>query len=153
LDWRVERIVLLGKNVARCFGFRDLPFLAEIRILRTPLLDLSASFWHQSVVERTTRSTTSAAIPTGRDSSGWIPREWRFHSDAVADKFDRRVREQLPWYDLAAQAVAHFARLTAVRRLVDRVDSGSQLATRHSITKLRTNRIFSRFGNFVYPFP
>src|ERR1700692_4653919 len=21
LDWRVERIVLLGKNVARCFGF------------------------------------------------------------------------------------------------------------------------------------
>src|SRR6266576_3659427 len=31
LDWRVERIVLLGKNVARCFGFRDLPFLAEIR--------------------------------------------------------------------------------------------------------------------------
>jgi hypothetical protein len=32
LDWRVERILLLGKNVARCFGFRDLPFLAEIRI-------------------------------------------------------------------------------------------------------------------------
>ena len=32
LDWRVERIVLLGKNVARCFGIRDLPFLAEIRI-------------------------------------------------------------------------------------------------------------------------
>ena len=32
MDWRVERLVLLGKNVARCFGFRDLPFLAEIRI-------------------------------------------------------------------------------------------------------------------------
>ena len=32
LDWRVERIVLLGKNVARCFGFRDVPFLAEIHI-------------------------------------------------------------------------------------------------------------------------
>jgi hypothetical protein len=32
LDWRVERIVLLGKNVARCFGFRDVPFLAEISI-------------------------------------------------------------------------------------------------------------------------
>ncbi len=32
LDWRVERIVLLGKNVARCFGLGDLPFLAEIRI-------------------------------------------------------------------------------------------------------------------------
>jgi hypothetical protein len=32
LDWRVERVVLLGKNVARCFGFRDSPFLAEINI-------------------------------------------------------------------------------------------------------------------------
>jgi len=32
MDWRVERIVLLGKNVARCFGFRDLPFLAEISV-------------------------------------------------------------------------------------------------------------------------
>ena len=32
LDWRVERVVLLGKNVARCFGFRDVPFLAEISI-------------------------------------------------------------------------------------------------------------------------
>ena len=32
LDWRVERIVLLGKNVARCFGFRDVPFLAEMSI-------------------------------------------------------------------------------------------------------------------------
>ena len=32
LDWRVERIVLLGKNVAHCFGFRDVPFLAEIHI-------------------------------------------------------------------------------------------------------------------------
>jgi hypothetical protein len=32
MDWRVERIVLLGKNVARCFGLRDLPFLAEIHI-------------------------------------------------------------------------------------------------------------------------
>jgi hypothetical protein len=48
--------------------------------LWTPLLDLSASFWHQSVVERatqrTTRSTTSAAVPTGRDGSRWIPKEW-----------------------------------------------------------------------------
>jgi uracil-DNA glycosylase len=32
LDWRVERIVLLGKNVARCFGFGDVPFLAEINV-------------------------------------------------------------------------------------------------------------------------
>jgi len=32
MDWRVERIVLLGKNVARCFGFNDVPFLAEIHV-------------------------------------------------------------------------------------------------------------------------
>src|SRR5438874_3142811 len=32
MDWRVERIVLLGKNVACFFGLRDLPFLAAIRI-------------------------------------------------------------------------------------------------------------------------
>src|SRR5207249_7983521 len=48
--------------------------------LWTPVFDLSASFWHQSVVERTTkrttRSTNSAAIPTGRDGSRWIPKEW-----------------------------------------------------------------------------
>ena len=87
LDWRVERIVLLGKNVARCFGFRDLPFLAEISIYGRRFLDLSASFWHQSVVERatkrTTRSKTSAAVPARRDSSGWSPKEWTFHLNAV----------------------------------------------------------------------
>jgi hypothetical protein len=32
----------------------------------------------------------------------------------VADKFDRHVCEKLPWFGLAAQAVAHFARFTAV---------------------------------------
>jgi hypothetical protein len=52
--------------------------LAAISI--PPVLDLSASFWHQSVVERTTkrttRSTTSAAVPTGREGSRWIPKEW-----------------------------------------------------------------------------
>jgi hypothetical protein len=32
LEWRVERIVLLPKKVGRCFGFRDLPFLAEISV-------------------------------------------------------------------------------------------------------------------------
>jgi len=29
------------------------------------------------------------AIPTGRDDSGWIPKEWKFHCHAVADKLDR----------------------------------------------------------------
>jgi hypothetical protein len=43
MDWRVERIVLLGKNVARWFGFRDLPFLADISIYGRRFLDLSAS--------------------------------------------------------------------------------------------------------------
>jgi hypothetical protein len=68
----------------------------------------------ERAAKRATRSTTSAAVPTGRDGFDWIPKEWTFHSDAVADKFDRHVREQLPWFDLAAQAVAHFARLTAL---------------------------------------
>lgn len=39
-----------------------------------------------------------------------IPRDWTFKSLAVADAFDRHVREQLPWYDLATGVVAHFAR-------------------------------------------
>ncbi|MGF6607066.1 tRNA (cmo5U34)-methyltransferase [Paraburkholderia sp. WSM4175] len=39
-----------------------------------------------------------------------IPPEWTFKSDAIASNFDAHVREQLPWYDLATNAVAHFAR-------------------------------------------
>ena len=39
-----------------------------------------------------------------------IPKEWTFRSRAVAKHFDRHVREQLPWYDLATNAVAHFGR-------------------------------------------
>ena len=39
-----------------------------------------------------------------------IPRHWTFRSRAVAKHFDRHVREQLPWYDLATNAVAHFGR-------------------------------------------
>jgi hypothetical protein len=61
----------------------------------------------ERTTKRTTRSTTSAAVPTGRDGSGRTPKEWTFYSDAVADKFDRHVREILPWQDLATQAVAH----------------------------------------------
>jgi len=39
-----------------------------------------------------------------------IPQNWTFRSRAVAKHFDRHVREQLPWYDLATNAVAHFGR-------------------------------------------
>jgi tRNA (cmo5U34)-methyltransferase len=39
-----------------------------------------------------------------------IPKEWTFRSHAVANSFDDHVREQLPWYDIATNAVAHFGR-------------------------------------------
>jgi tRNA (cmo5U34)-methyltransferase len=39
-----------------------------------------------------------------------IPANWTFRDDGVAGAFDRHVREQLPWYDLATGAVAHVAR-------------------------------------------
>ncbi len=39
-----------------------------------------------------------------------IPDRWTFKSKNVAEGFDAHVREQLPWYDLATQAVVHIAR-------------------------------------------
>lgn len=39
-----------------------------------------------------------------------IPSEWTFKSRGVARDFDRHVREQLPWYDLATSLVVHFVR-------------------------------------------
>lgn len=39
-----------------------------------------------------------------------IPRNWTFEKADVAAAFDRHVREQLPWYDLATGAIAHIAR-------------------------------------------
>jgi len=39
-----------------------------------------------------------------------VPDHWTFRSETVARHFDRHVRESLPWYDLATNAVAHFAR-------------------------------------------
>lgn len=39
-----------------------------------------------------------------------IPTDWTFHNRSVADNFDRHVREQLPWYDMATGLVAHFGR-------------------------------------------
>lgn len=39
-----------------------------------------------------------------------IPRNWTFERPEIAHDFERHVREQLPWYDLATNAVAHVAR-------------------------------------------
>jgi tRNA (cmo5U34)-methyltransferase len=39
-----------------------------------------------------------------------IPTNWTFQDQAIADGFERHVREQLPWYELATGAVAHVAR-------------------------------------------
>ena len=43
-------------------------------------------------------------------SSLVIPDNWTFRSPDVAQHFNQHVREQLPWYDLATLAVAHFGR-------------------------------------------
>jgi tRNA (cmo5U34)-methyltransferase len=39
-----------------------------------------------------------------------IPVNWTFRDEGVAAGFERHVREQLPWYDLATGAVAHVGR-------------------------------------------
>lgn len=39
-----------------------------------------------------------------------IPTNWTFETAGVAAGFDRHVREQLPWYDLATNAITHIAR-------------------------------------------
>lgn len=39
-----------------------------------------------------------------------IPRNWTFENSEIATGFDRPVREQLPWYDLATGSIAHIAR-------------------------------------------
>ena len=39
-----------------------------------------------------------------------IPTNWTFQDQDVAAGFERHVREQLPWYELATGAVAHVAR-------------------------------------------
>lgn len=39
-----------------------------------------------------------------------IPRDWTFETEYCANEFDRHVREQLPWYDLATNAITHIAR-------------------------------------------
>lgn len=39
-----------------------------------------------------------------------IPSEWTFANRSIAAGFERHVREQLPWYDLATNAIAHVGR-------------------------------------------
>ena len=39
-----------------------------------------------------------------------IPRNWNFKNESVASNFDRHVREQLPWYELATYIVKHYLR-------------------------------------------
>jgi tRNA (cmo5U34)-methyltransferase len=39
-----------------------------------------------------------------------IPKEWTFKDGQVADGFDAHVNQQLPWYRLATETVAHLAR-------------------------------------------
>ena len=86
LDWRVERVVLLGKNVARCFGFRDLPFLAEIniygrRFLIFPHPSGTNRWWNERRNERRARKLLQRflrgeTVPTGVRKSGrstWTP--------------------------------------------------------------------------------
>lgn len=50
-----------------------------------------------------------------------IPEHWTFHSPEVANRFEEHVREQLPWYDMVADAVAYIVRnyLTQHQRVVD----------------------------------
>jgi len=43
-------------------------------------------------------------------SSFEVPKHWTFRNRKVASHFNQHVREQLPWYDLATNAVAHFGR-------------------------------------------
>lgn len=39
-----------------------------------------------------------------------IPKTWTFKNAEVAEKFETHVREQLPWYSMATEAVAHVVR-------------------------------------------
>lgn len=39
-----------------------------------------------------------------------IPKSWTFKNPEIAENFDAHVREQLPWYDLCADAVEHITR-------------------------------------------
>ncbi len=40
----------------------------------------------------------------------WMPEHWTFKNKGVAANFEKHVREQLPWYDVATKSVEHIAR-------------------------------------------
>jgi tRNA (cmo5U34)-methyltransferase len=39
-----------------------------------------------------------------------IPEQWSFKNTSVAENFEKHVREQLPWYEMASNMIAHFGR-------------------------------------------
>lgn len=39
-----------------------------------------------------------------------IPKSWTFKNKSVAESFDKHVREQLPWYDLASDLTCHLVK-------------------------------------------
>lgn len=75
-----------------------------------------------------------------------IPREWSFENSSVASEFDKHVREQLPWYDLATNAISAIARNYIPRRgLVYDIgaSTGNIGAAISSILVERQARLFS----------
>lgn len=42
-----------------------------------------------------------------KQEQDWIPADWTFESAAVAKRFEKHVREQLPWYDILTASVVH----------------------------------------------
>lgn len=50
------------------------------------------------------------SLPVKKEAALKIRDQWTFNVRDVAGDFDRHVREQLPWYDLATRMVAHIAR-------------------------------------------
>jgi hypothetical protein len=102
LDWRVERIVLLGKNVARCFGFRDLPFLAEVRIygrrfLLFPHPSSTNRWWNERRNEQRARQLLQRflrgeTVPAGFRKSRHSTRTWsQTSSTGTSEKSSRRT--------------------------------------------------------------
>lgn len=55
-------------------------------------------------------ATNPIAEAVQRIDAAAVPANWTFKDAAVAAGFQRHVREQLPWYDLATGCVAHVAR-------------------------------------------
>lgn len=122
--------VLLGREVARAFGFKRFEPLRVTTLNDRPVLMLP----HTSSVNRwwnNPKNGLKAAealrwfvaphlnippepAPFEADAppaaeSNWIPARWTFESAAVAKRFDAHVREQLSWYDEMTADVVHAA--------------------------------------------